>query len=181
MSTDQRKTLVLGVLLLAAAFALKWWYRTATVDELSVLLRPVATLVGLASGEPWQWVAGTGAFFPDAHVLIDRSCSGINFLVIALATFTFLVLRRSDAGCGRPLLALLTLCGAVALTVLANSGRILLILWLQRLGVHLAPAAHEAVGAFFFLTSLLLASVALDRLLRTTTPLPVPCAHPSTP
>ncbi len=157
---------VLAALLLCGAFGLKWWYRTTSVDELAFLLKPVAGIIGLLSGEEWHWVGGTGALFPGAHVLIDRSCSGINFLVITAATFAFLLLKRPDAGCSRPLLAVLSVGGAIALTVLANSGRILAMLWLQRAGIHLAPTAHEAVGAFFFLAALLLASLALDRWLQ---------------
>jgi hypothetical protein len=36
----------------------------------------------------------------------------------------------------------------------------------KQVGLHLAPRAHEAVGAFFFLSTLLIAALLLNRLLR---------------
>lgn len=161
--------LMLAMLMLGGAFGLKWWYRTASVDELAFLLKPIASLIGLLSGEDWQWQNGTGAIFQGARILIDRSCSGINFLAITSATFAFLLLKCPDAGCSRPFLGALSVGGAIALTVVTNSGRILAMLWLQRAGIHLGPTAHEAAGAFFFLAALLLASVALDNWLRSRT------------
>lgn len=170
--TQARRPQLIGlaVVLLAAAFALKWWYRAADVNDLHFVLKPVASLVGLLSGEAWTLVPGEGYVFPGIHVLIDRSCSGINFLVIASASFAFLLLRRADAGCSAPLLAALAVGGAYVLTVLVNSGRILVLIALQRLALPVSPVMHEAIGAFFFLASLVLATLLFDRHLRTTPP-----------
>jgi len=66
-------------------------------------------------------------------------------------------------------LALLSMAGAYALTILTNTGRILLMVRLEHVQLHLAPRSHEAVGAFFFLAALLLASLLLDHLLHHTT------------
>lgn len=168
MTTDKRKTLLLGALLLAAAFALKWWYRTATVEQLGFVLTPVTTLIHTLTGAERTFVVGQGHLFPTLHILIDRSCSGINFLIIATAALTFLWLRRVDGGCGRPLFALLIALSAWGLTIITNTGRILLMIHLDRLGLHGNAILHEALGAFFFLASLLFASVAFDRLLSRT-------------
>jgi exosortase K len=164
----RQRTSILGLslVLLGGAFALKWWYRDATVDDLWFVLRPVATVVGLLSGEPWTLVVGEGYVFPGLHMLIDRSCSGINFLVIATASFAFLLLHRADAGCAAPLLALLSTGGAYLLTVLVNSGRILTLIGLQRLELPISPVMHEAIGAFYFLAGLMLATLLFDRHLR---------------
>ena len=165
MPTDKRKTIILGVLLLAAAFALKWWYRSATVDQLGFVLTPVTRLIHAFTGAPSTFIPGQGHLFVDLGILIDRSCSGINFLIIATASFTFLWLRRIDGGCARPILATVIVLGAWALTILANTGRILLMVQLEDFDLHLNATLHEALGAFFFLASLLLASLAFDRLL----------------
>ena len=167
MPPSSRKQLfVLAATLLLGALALKWWYRTATVDELAFLLKPVAHVIGLCSGETWNWIEGRGAYFPVAHIIIDRSCSGVNFLVITTAAFAFLLLKQPGVGCSWPALTLMSVVAAYVLSILANSGRILSMVWLQRMGFHLAPTAHEVVGAVFFLAALLLACIALDRFLQ---------------
>lgn len=165
MSSDKRKTIVVGVLLLAATFALKWWYRTATVEQLGFVLTPVTTFINLLTGAASMFVPGQGHLFPELGILIDRSCSGINFLIITTASFTFLWLRRIDGGRSRPILATVIIIAAWMLTILANTGRILLMVHLDDFGLHVGPTVHEALGAFFFLATLLLASLAFDRLL----------------
>jgi len=174
LTTSRVHSFVLPALLLCGAFLLKWWYRTATVDELGFVLRPVVSAIGGITGEEWTFLRGEGYIFPGLGILIDRSCSGINFLVITTATFAFLVLKRSDGGCARPLLAMISVAGAYGLTILANTGRILSMVMTDRLGLHMGPTAHEALGAFFFLVALLLASLVLDRTLALKPP---PHAH----
>ena len=168
-ATKRFPAFILPALLLLAAFALKWWYRTATLDDLGFVLKPVTALLGLLTGEPYSRIQDTGYLFPGLGIMIDRSCSGVNFLVITTATFAFIVLKNINGGCARPLLALLSMAGAYALTILTNTGRILLMVRLEHVQLHLAPRSHEAVGAFFFLAALLLASLLLDHLLHHTT------------
>ncbi|MBL7980620.1 MAG: exosortase K [Flavobacteriales bacterium] len=172
------KTLLMGGALLAGAFALKWWYRTATIDELDLLLSPVARMVALLGNTSYELVAGKGYYFPDLNMVIDRSCSGTNFMVIATASFAFLVLKSRNGGCMRPLLALLMLPAAYALTLLTNTGRILCMVALQRVGRAPSALAHEVIGAAIFLTALVLATLLLDRLTHRTTPPCVPFAIP---
>lgn len=166
MPRHRRATLVLAALLLAAAFGLKWWYRTAAAHELGFMLRPVSAMVSAMTGAQPVAEADGGFLFPALGIRIDRSCSGINFLVIATACFALVLLKRPDGGCARPLLALLAAAGAYLLTIAVNSGRIVSMAFAKQQGLHLAPRAHEAVGAFFFLAALLAAVLLLNRLLQ---------------
>lgn len=176
-ATDRLPAFVLPALLLLAAFGLKWWYRTATVEELGFVLRPVVTLVGLISGESWTFSSEQGYLLPTLNVLIDRSCSGVNFFVITAATFAVIVLKNTNGGRARPLQAVIAAIAAYGLTILANTGRILVMIRLDHLQLHPSPRVHEAIGAFFFLFALLLATLALDRLIsRHTTTID---AHPA--
>jgi exosortase K len=160
------KTIVLALVLLGTAVAVKWWYRTATLDDLAFVLRPVAEAITLFTGSPWTLVPAEGYVFRELGMVIDRSCSGINFLVIVWITFAFLLVRRSAAGCVAPYMAVIAGAGAYVLTLLANTGRILCLVALEQQGHHAGPKQHEALGAFFFISILLLASLALDRSLQ---------------
>lgn len=178
MTRDRRASYLLTGALLCAAFAIKWWYREATVDELGFVLRPVSAMVSAVTGAASSYDPAVGHLFPTLGILIDRSCSGINFLVIATACFALVIMRRPDAGCSRPLLALLAFVGAYVLTIVVNAGRIVTLVRAAQSGLHLAPRAHEAVGAFFFLGALLISVLLLQRLLtRVPHPLTSNTAH----
>lgn len=166
MPRDRRVTLVLTALLLAAVFALKWWYRTATAQDLGFVLRPVSAMVSAITGADPVAEAHGSFLFPALRIRIDRSCSGINFLVIATAAFALIILKRSDGGCARPLLTVLAAASAYVLTIVVNSGRIAGMALAQQQGLHLTPREHEVVGAFFFLAALLAAVLLLNRLLQ---------------
>ena len=172
------KTFLVGGSLLGAAFALKWWYRTATLDDLDLLLSPVARMVALLGNSPYEFVSGKGYYFPHLNMVIDRSCSGTNFMVIATAAFAFIVLKNRNGGCMRPLVAMLMLPVAYALTLLTNTGRILCMVTLQRIGHAPSDLVHEVIGAAIFLTALILATIVLDGPTRRSTP---PCAPFSNP
>lgn len=174
MSRDRRSTIVLALLLLAFAFGLKWWYSTARLEDLGFMLRPVAELVRAVSNVPFQVDPDRGFLFPGLGIAIDRSCSGINFLVILVATLSLTILKQGNGGCARPLLAALTAGGAYLLAIVVNAGRILTMAWAQHAGLHLSPRGHEAVGALFFLAALALAALLLHRLItRRHVPLPI--------
>lgn len=160
---SRSRTIALALLLLGLAVGVKWWYRTATLDELTFALRPVAGAISLFTGAPWTLEPGEGYVFRELGMVVDRSCSGINFLVIVWITFAFLLLRRSAMGCVAPYMVLLAGVVAYLLTLLANTGRILCMVALEQQGYHAGPKQHEALGAFFFIGILLLASLVLDR------------------
>ena len=87
-------------------------------------------------------------------------------MVIVWITFAFVILRRSTAGCMSPHLALLAGIVAYLLTILTNTGRILSMVILHQQEIQLGPKQHEALGAFFFISILVLASLLLDRSLQ---------------
>jgi len=171
MPRDRRAALILAALLVGAAFALKWWYRSATADDLGFVLKPVSVLVSALTGASPVQEADGSFLFPALGIRIDRSCSGINFLTIATACFALVILKRPDGGCARPVLALLAAGGAYLLTIAVNSGRIATMALAKQSGFLLAPRAHEAVGAFFFLGALLVAVLLLHRFMHRADPI----------
>ena len=80
-------------LLLAAlcALALKFYYSTATPDELRWILAPATLLVELLSGEQFEFESYAGYMSSDRRFVIAVPCAGVNFLI---AAFLMLALRR---------------------------------------------------------------------------------------
>lgn len=143
---------------------------TASEEDLAFLLRPVAAVVSTITGASWQGTAGNGYLFPGLGIVIDGSCSGIQFLVVSWATFAGLFLLRSGkraVGAGS---VVLMAAAGYALTLLVNSGRILSMVTVQQLGVHLGPTQHEVVGGLFYVIVLCLACLLLDRHLHRSPP-----------
>lgn len=168
LSSPTRRTsqIFWPLVFLASAFALKWWSISASVESLAFLLKPIAWIVSAFTGESWSIAAGSGYLFPGLGIVIDRSCSGIQFIVVAWATFAGLFLLRSGTRTAGARSVLLMAAAGYALTVVVNSGRILSMVSVQRLGVTLGPTQHEAVGGLLYVIVLCLACLLLDRHLR---------------
>ena len=154
-----RDFLLLGMGL-AIAVALKAHYAQCSTADLAWLLDPVRRIVGFFTGSPSHFDPDLGYHFPQLHITIDRSCSGLNFLVMAfcmigISTLSFY--RRL----GPQVLALAI--GALAtylLTLGATSSRILIAIrsWqLRELYPWLASdRMHQLQGGFVYLFFLIL-------------------------
>ncbi len=174
-TTSQRVTAGLlpkawPLVLLSAAFALKWWSMSASLEGLSFLLGPIAGVVSAFTGETWSASTTNGYLFPGLGIAIDRSCSGIHFLVVSWATFAGLFLLRSGSKSIGARSVLLMVATGYILTLLVNSGRILSMVWVQRIGITLGPTQHEAFGGLLYVIVLCLACLLLDRHLHRSSP-----------
>jgi exosortase K len=79
------------MLVLLCALALKFYYSTATVNELRWILAPTTALVELLSGRRFVFESFAGYMSSDHTFVIAASCAGINFLI---TSFLMLALRR---------------------------------------------------------------------------------------
>ena len=73
------------------ALALKFYYSTATADQLRWILAPTTTLVELLSGRRFEFESYAGYMTSDRSFVIAVPCAGVNFLITA---FLMLALRR---------------------------------------------------------------------------------------
>lgn len=121
------------VAVLGGAVSLKFYYSTATVNQLRWILAPTTVLVELVTGSRFGFESHAGYMKSDHTFLIAASCAGVNFLI---TSFLMLSLRklwkdRASVAPGRlrqtviewsflPLAALL----AYVATIFANTIRI---------------------------------------------------------
>jgi len=155
----------IGLTLLTAA-VLKGLYAVSSTEHLLVLLSPTSFLVGCSLGIPAQY-SDAGFYLAPLHVVIDKSCSGLNFMVIlftALATtapYRYLSLWRSV------LLFTGLLLLSLALTPLVNTSRIVGAIALLKFKAAIPFLAsawmHEAEGAFVYLTALTITYLAIRK------------------
>src|SRR5215216_5115587 len=79
------------LVVLLCALALKFYYSTATADELRWILAPTTVLVELLSGKSFEFESLTGYMSSDHTFVIAAPCAGVNFLITSFVMFS---LRR---------------------------------------------------------------------------------------
>ncbi len=148
-----------------AAFALKWFYSRASVEDLGWILEPTARAVGWLRGEtlvsgPAGWAPPAGAY------VIAPACAGVNFLILALTVSVLGFVHRLRSPGQRLAWWLGSLLGAWLLTIGVNTVRILAAVELYRLDpAWIAPdQAHRLLGIGVYLGALWVLYGALDRL-----------------
>ena len=150
------------------ALALKFYYSTATADDLLWILRPTTALVELLSGQRFEFESYAGYVSSDRRFVIAVPCAGVNFLITA---FLMLGLRRLWRERFRaiswrfiPLAGLL----AYVATLVANTTRIWLALGMRARAVAISGLTnnqlHRLEGIVVYFTFLLLLFVLMERL-----------------
>jgi exosortase K len=156
----------LGLIVLCA-LALKFYYSTATPDELRWILAPTTMLVELLSGESFEFESYTGYMSSDHTFVIAAPCAGVNFLITA-----FLMLGQRRLWRDRfqaiswrfvPVAAVV----AFVTTLIANTTRICVALEIQRHSVEsswlTANQLHRLEGIVVYFGFLLLLFMLAER------------------
>ena len=149
------------------ALALKFYYSTATPDELRWILAPTTALVELLQGRSFTFESYSGYMSSDRRFVIAVSCAGVNFLLTA---FLMLGLRRLwrerfQAVSWRfvPVAAVV----AYVTTVIANAVRICIALEIQRYDFQVsglsANQLHRLEGIVVYFGFLLLLFVLTEK------------------
>ena len=87
----RRQKIVQLLVVLTCAWSMKWFYSTATVDQLRWILWPTTKLVELVTGAQFTFESRAGYMNSGHTFLIAASCAGVNFLITA---FVMLGLRK---------------------------------------------------------------------------------------
>lgn len=150
-------------LVLLCALALKYFYSTASVNELRWILAPTTVLVELLSGKSFEFESYTGYMSSDHTFVIAAPCAGVNFLLTA---FVMLSLRRlwrdrfqAVSWSFLPAAALI----AYVSTLIANTVRIVVALQGIALSGLTRNQVHRVEGIVVYFGFLLLLFVVMER------------------
>src|SRR5205085_8871370 len=122
------------MLVVLCALALKFYYSTATVNELRWILGPTTALVELLSGKRFAFESFAGYMSSDHSFVIAAPCAGVNFLITAFLMLAVRRLWRDRFHCVSWLFIPMTAAVAYLATIVTNAVRICLALELR--GVH---------------------------------------------
>lgn len=147
------------LLFFVAVFAsfglLKWWYQSATVDDLHFLLAPVSRLIIWITGSDVVYLFDEGYLLLTSNVLIDKSCSGFNFWMITAISLLIIswpfIKNRLQTILVFPIAYII----AYLATLLINTSRIISILMIQTITQIDSPILHRAEGILIYVTGLI--------------------------
>ncbi|MCI8821061.1 MAG: exosortase K [Lachnospiraceae bacterium] len=156
-----------------AALWLKYRYSHAGSEELLWLLAPVAWWAGSLGGLSFVHEQGVGYVEHAARFIIAPSCSGVQFLIIALAVFLFSFVHRAGTWKRGAVWTLFSLAGAYGYTILVNGVRIVLAVWIPgamrqkeiRLEWLTQERLHTVIGVTVYFAALLLLYRSADMLM----------------
>lgn len=147
-------------------FLLKYIGNNATEEFISFMTFPVTIAAQLYSGTTFNFITDKGFLSEDQFILINRSCSGINFMIITFCVNSYFLGNRGYKILFIPIALLL----AYPFTILINSFRVISsiqLLNLQNMISLFSPKQiHEMAGVIIFLTSLILYYLFLTQILK---------------
>ena len=146
---------------------LKLAYIVMQTEHVNFLLLPTNWLIERITNQQAVYSEATGYFYEGLQIVIDRSCSGFNFMLIAFMSFAILAVNSTQSNYQKLKLILLAGLMAYLLTVLVNTARIFLSIrfedhFSQLLNIS-AHTIHECIGIATNLTFLVLASLLFEK------------------
>ncbi len=166
-SVINKKTICIGATMLTA-FALKLFYPAASTEDLKLFVQPTAAIISIVNHQAFTYTQA-GFYFPEVNVLIDKSCSGFNFFIIALCVFAsivpynYLTKRQCAVMMSSLMMSSLMMSSLIvityAVTICVNTSRIVIAMFMLKLEPSMPwitqPWVHEAEGALVYLFALL--------------------------
>lgn len=155
-----------GVFTVLLVLALKVFYNYAETSDLIWLLKPSSEVTALFLRQEYRFIPQSGYYFPELNFIINKSCSGLVFLIISVCTSVFGFIQKTNSKhYTRVYFSLLI--GSYILTILVNSSRILIDQSLKQiLGSNVSIALHEINGIFVYLLFLVCYYLFLTQLFR---------------
>lgn len=148
---------------------LKLLYRELETEDLSFLLEPTSKIVKLMTGFEFEFLPKQGFYFTYPDILINKSCSAFNFMLISFLAFAYVSVREMLTHLQKSLALVGAILLAYLLALMSNSIRIYTAIKLLPLGTlfpDYVGIIHETIGIVTNLTCLLLAYFLVERLLQ---------------
>ncbi len=151
------------VVILSVALAIKYFYSTASVNDLRWILAPTTFLVETITGIQFRFESHAGYMSEDRTFLIAQPCSGVNFLIIAFVMLTVGKLWREWPGEVRWRSLMLAMFVAYPATLLANTARIIVALETRSVDLGFEyESVHRIEGIVIYFGSLLLLFLVIE-------------------
>jgi exosortase K len=149
---------------------LKVGFTLSADNDLAFLLIPTDKLVGLLAGSRSVFIENAGYFHEKLNIIIGKTCSGFNFLLLSFLVFAWLAVKYFNKPLRKFLNIPIAFICACLLAVFVNASRIIASVALQNKIQFFFPGRlnliHEAVGIITELMFLVLAYCLIENFLK---------------
>lgn len=158
----KRENGIFYLISILALLGMKYFYSRADAGRLNWILSPTVWWVQTLSRIPFHYVPHEGYVNHTYQFVIAPSCSGMQFMIITIATLLFPFIHQFDSKQKKACWMLLTFPASYVLTIIVNIIRIIVSIYLPVIlelkslsGGLLTPARlHTLIGTFVYFTSL---------------------------
>jgi exosortase K len=151
--------------LIAIFIACKIFYTKTNSGDLLFLLAPTNFIVELATTSNAVFDSEKGFFYQNLNIVINKSCSGFNFLIICFIMLSFSVLRFYKTNRQRITFIFTVLITSYLITIFANTSRILTAIYIMKIFPDSNKKyawLHQAEGVFIYLSLLIIVSLSFN-------------------
>jgi exosortase K len=167
---DHKQNLPYYLIAIGLFVLLKVGYAYADTDDLQFFLKPIDVLVGLLTGSQSVYLAESGYYHESLHIVIGKTCSGVNFWCLCFLVFSYLGLKYFDRPLHKTLVLPIALLCTYLLTIFANTSRIFASIIMRNQTLNIFPdkqyLLHETVGIVIKLSFLILAYYVIEKFLK---------------
>jgi len=151
---------------------LKFGYTRATHSYLKLLLAPTSKIVEIATGSDAQFIEDGGYFNQKLNIIIDKSCSGFNYLILCFISLSFTAFKYLKTNLQKLLAIFFLLIFSWFITIFVNASRILFSVFIHKQqfieNIKQADWMHQAEGVFVYLFFLISIHLIFNYLLNKT-------------
>lgn len=149
---------------------LKFYYTIADNEDLILLLAPTSKIISLVTNTSSEFLLDSGYFFEKLNIVIDKSCSGFNFLILCFIMLTFSGIKFFKSRNKKILLMLILLFTSYFLTIFVNTSRIMFSVFSRNYGANFIDNQidwlHQAEGTFIYLSFLIIIYLAFNLVIK---------------
>ena len=135
---------------------LKFWYAQASISEVLFLLKPTDFFIGIFTSSISVFNSEIGFFNEELNIIINKSCSGFNFLVLSFLMLVFLFFKANNTAKYSFLSIPISLFISYIITIFVNSARILFSLNMNKFSGNRFSWLHQVEGTFVYLFFLII-------------------------
>lgn len=163
-----KNKIIVSILCFCIFAGLKLAYPRMDTGNILFLLGPTNKAIELISGSDAIYDSVSGYFHPQINMVINKSCSGYNFLLISFLMISFLFVKTGIVK--KWLVIPVSFLLAYTITLIANISRITGYMLIMNIGTYSSSGfpdklLHQVEGIFVYLSFLIFAYLLLNHII----------------